>query len=70
MTADWSLRGLPNFPVVPNQGRATIWPESPVCRFATIAPSESYTCYFAAPSSPQDLRGVNGGVAMTCAEFD
>jgi len=49
MTADWSLRGLPNFPVVPNQGRATIWPESPVCRFATIAPSESYTCYFAAP---------------------
>jgi len=40
-----------------------------VCRFATTAPSEFHTCYFAAPPSPQDLRGVGGGVAMTCAEL-
>jgi len=38
-------------------------------RFATIAPSEFHTCYFAAPPSPQDLRGVSDGVAMTCAEL-
>ena len=62
-------QGLQNFPAVPNQGRATIWPQSPVCRFATISPSEFHTCYLAAPPSPQDLRGVSGGVAMTCAEL-
>jgi len=40
-----------------------------VCRFATIASSEFHTNYFAAPPSPQDLRGVSGGVAITCAEL-
>ena len=59
--ATWSPRGLPNFPAVPVQERATTGPEPPKCGFATTAFNVSAPAASPLPPSPQDLKDVDDG---------